>query len=514
MSSQPEIPVPQNPSEIAESDINAVWINVETQGEVTTIKIEHHQDDGSIKKEEIQVKKEGQLLKLVRKQESDEITFDLTNPAIVNCMVQGIHLDFKQNGELCLSGEYPGVLLVEYPGGKVTINKEQKLKVYQNFFIKGANLFENAGSLEVGKDCLCLLSSIKNMGQITIKEGWQVFVLQTFENSASGKMVMQQADIMSPTRITNHGQITCVLKFNGATCDFINHAGEVLVGGDTTLKSLTDKSETEPAINGTFTETERILQDAHGVQIQKGDGRIFLLNQSSCWCDPKGNPNPDYYSESFRSGCIGCKRIVTSEQKFTRREGKKSLFIVHGCLHLKQPSQIICGYVSASGFEGNMSLKGFATFKQIATFTFRCTDQQYFEGNFFGGGGRTVYSDSFVQSGTQTVLNELVPSVMEVVGNVTGKIETYINGKADKAQPGVVKVTGKALDKWKEKLNAASTEADIFPMMVNPEEYERDLKKLMEDPVFARMVYVQQQRRGRSQASSELPSRQASPGAQ
>ena len=242
----------------------SVQVNTETKGEITTIKMSYHRDDGSTENEEIQLRKETDHWGLVGKKLLDEANFDLSNPTDARCRVDGLELRLKPNGELYLSGEYVGDLMLDH-SGKVVIAKEQSCKVADSFFLNRAIVFENAGALEVGKNWLCLLSAIKNSGAITVKQGWQVMALQTFENVASAKFTMLRADILSPaTRVTNQGQIDCLLDFNGEPCDFINHAGEMHIGGNCTLKSLVNKSETEPAINGSFVETERILTDPNG----------------------------------------------------------------------------------------------------------------------------------------------------------------------------------------------------------------------------------------------------------
>ena len=483
-----------------------VQVNTETKGEITTIKIDYHRDDDSKENERIQLRKAADHWSLVSEQLLDKAHFDLSDPTEAHCLVDGLELKLRANGELYLSGEYSWDLLVEHPG-KVIISPGQSFKVEHNFFLNKAIAFENSGSLEVGKNWLCLLTGITNNGDIVVKQGWQVLALQTLENTAPAKFTMLRADILSPaTKVTNQGQMDCLMDFNGEPCDFINHAGEMHVGGNCTLKSLVNESETEPAINGSFVETERILTDPNGNKIQSGDGRYFLLNYTGgFWHDPKGSNTPGNYGGGFRASCLGCKRIITCTQNFTKKEGKGASLNIQGQLLLKQPSQVVCSSVYVSELTGNVALKGYATNKQIVTYVLKNREAPYFRGNFFGGGGRTCYGDGFINTGTQNAIHELIPAHLEVLGTVTGKVETFINGKADAAQPGVVKATEAALDKIAES-------AEIFPMLADPEGYEADLKELKANPGFATMVRLQEMRRARSEVASVIPSRQSSPG--
>ena len=155
------------------------------------------------------------------------------------------------------------------------------------------------------------------------------------------------------------------------------------------------------------------------------------------------------YGWGFRDSCLGLKRIITCAQKFTKREGKYPLLNIHGCLQLKQPSQNICSSICVSDFVGNITLKGYATNKQIAIYTLKLLHADWLSAR----GGRYHYFDGFVHTGTQNVLSELIPAHLEVLGTVTEKVETYINGKADLAQPGVVKATEAALAQHKATLN-------------------------------------------------------------
>ncbi len=489
----------------------SVQFTTDTRGTETKIVVNYNGDDGVASSEEIVLKKAGNAWTLGRKNMKDDAHFDLVQPTLAKFVIDGIELKLKPTLDLCIQGTYDGNLCIDHPN-KVIIEKNQTLNVTENFFLNKAILFENVGTLKVDRDWLCLLTSIKNSGTMTVKRGWQVMALQTLENVASGKITILRADILSPgTKITNKGQINCILDFNGEPCDFINHAGEVRIGGNATLKSLVNKSETEPVVGG-FVEKEKILTDARGNRIQSSDRRYFLLTYGGeLKFDPKDSCSPSYYAWGFRDSCLGCKRIITNIQNFTRKEGKSALFIVHDRLVLKQPSQTVGSFMYASNLDGTISLKGYATNKQVITYVLNCVHTSYFKGNFFGGGGRTVYWDGFVHSGTQTSLNELISSKLEVLGTVKGKVETFVNGKADKAQPGVMKAVAATFEQYQQKLDEIAQGADICSVLFNLEEYTAELQELKANPVFATMVQLQERRKPRSEASSTLPSRQGSP---
>lgn len=489
----------------------SVQINTETKGEITTIKVDYHRDDGLAENEEIQLKKVADRWELANKHLLDDTNFDLNDPTNARCLIDGLELKLKPNGELYLSGAYVGDLVVEHPG-KVVVAKEQSFKVSENFFLNKASLFQNDGLVEVGKNWLCLLTSVKNSGTITAKQGWQVMALQTFENTTSGKFVLLRADILSPaTQITNRGQISCILDFNGKPCEFINHAGEVRVGGNATLKSLVNKSETEPVTGGSK-EIKRVIQDSSGNVVT--DRRAsFLLNCGGLHYDCKDWSTPGY--PGIRGSCLGCKRIVTQAQNFTRRQGVVSNFYIVGSLVLNQNTQVVCSNIFVGKdlmIKTVVQLKGFAALQKNVTFVLKNVQQNYCGGNFFGGGSRTIYDDAFVQQGAQDSIYDLIPARLEVLGTVTGKVETFINNKADAAQPGLVKTTEAALAQHEEKLQTIATEADIFPALADPAGYEAELMELKTNPAFATMVRLQEIRKAKSEMASEAPSRQESPG--
>lgn len=112
-----------------------VQVNTETKGEITTIKIDYHRDDDSKENERIQLRKAADHWSLVSEQLLDKAHFDLSDPTEAHCLVDGLELKLRANGELYLSGEYSGDLLVEHPG-KVIISPGQSFKVEHNFFLK------------------------------------------------------------------------------------------------------------------------------------------------------------------------------------------------------------------------------------------------------------------------------------------------------------------------------------------------------------------------------------------
>ena len=87
----------------------------------------------------------------------------------------------------------------------------------------------------------------------------------------------------------------------------------------------------------------------------------------------------------------------------------------------------------------------------------------------------------------------------------------FINGKADSAQPGVVKATETVLAQHEAALDKIAEGADIFPMLADPESYEAELKEMKDNPMFATMVRLQEMRKARSETASAVPSRRGSP---
>ena len=74
-----------------------------------------------------------------------------------------------------------------------------------------------------------------------------------------------------------------------------------------------------------------------------------------------------------------------------------------------------------------------------------------------------------------------------------------------------VKATEAALAQHKAALDKIAESSEIFPILADPEGYETELKELKANPGFATMVRLQEMRRARSEATSEMPSRSGSP---
>ena len=489
----------------------SVQITTETSGVATIIKIDYLRDDDTLDKEVIQLKKEADHWAIDSKMLLNDSHFNLADPTCARCSVDGMELILRPNGDLFLSGEYAGDLQLNHDG-KVIVAKDQSFGVKQNFFLNKAILFENLGAMEVGKTWLCLISGARNSGTLVVKQGWQVMALQNFTNAASGKFTMLRADIISPgTKLTNQGQINCLLDFDGAPCEFTNHAGEVRVGGKATLRVLVNKSEKVPVLGG-FREVKRELKDPAGHLIQRGDWRLVFLTTDTAYFDPRKtwNIRPNGYGWGNRDSSLGCVRVITQEQSFTSREGKRASFIVQGSLTVTAPSQCICSHVWAGEFHGDMVNKGYVTMRNLISKKFQNTKKYWYGGPFWGGGGRHVHWDGFVDAGTVTQpTDDRIVSTLEVLGVVTGKVEGFVNNAVDPAQI-VVKSTEAVMAQHKATLDAMAAETDIIALF-DKEVYEAELQELRANPGAATAVRLQEMRRLKSRSVSDMPSRQGSP---
>lgn len=152
-----------------------------------------------------------------------------------------------------------------------------------------------------------------------------------------------------------------------------------------------------------------------------------------------------------------------------------------------------------------LNLYGYACNMREVESVWTCTSMR-------GWHGRGYFCDSFVDKSSVLKIKKLHPAHVEVVGSVVGAVETFINSKVDAAQPGVVKGLEEALMQHQEKLQVIAEEADILPILADPESYEADLAELKTNPGFATMVRLQEMRRARSEVASVVPSRQSSPG--
>ena len=488
-----------------------VQITSKTSGTITTVTVHFA---GSENTEAIKVQKVGTNWQVAEVVPGDYRTkVDITRPEEgIRFSIDGLNLNLTSGG-FYLAGNWDGSLYFEHEGA-CKIAKGSRLEVTESLFLNKSILFENEGELRIGQDWTCLLTAIQNKGTIVVGQGWQVMALQKFTNEVNGNFAMQRADLVSPaTEVNNRGNIACVLDWKGEPCTFNNIAGgQVQVGGNCTLKALNNKSEFEPQI-GAFKESKRVLQDTSGNLVT--DNRSFLLNwNGELQFDPKGTRNPSGYEWGFRDRCLNCKRVITNIQSFTQRQGRPSNFCVLGSLGLNQSSQVICSHLfigNALRVQSTINIKAYATHQQIMSYVLN-TRSAYFKGNVFGGGGRTVYWDSFVHANTQTSIHEKIPSTLELLGTSTGKIETFINGKADTTQAVVIKATEAKYEQHKNALEGLAAEKGIpLMLLVDEAEYEENLQAMKENPVFQTMVRQQELRQARSAAPSGAPSRSLTP---
>lgn len=478
----------------------SVQFATNTTGTTTTVVINHNEDYGSVKSEEVVLNKAGSNWTLMRKNLQDDAHFSLAQPTLAKFVIDGLTLQLTPTLDLSLSGAYDGYMCIDHPN-KVLIAKGQTLTVSENFFLNKAILFENQGTLTVDKNWLCLLTAVKNSGMITVKQGWQVMSLQTFENTASGKFTMQQTDILSlGTKITNMGQMNCILDFNGEPCDFTNHAGEVRVGGNATLKSLVNKSETEPAVGG-FVEVKKEFFDNQGELLTQVPAT--LKNYTGKFRDNSQSSNV----------WVGYRRMQHLQQNFTSKEGKHSSLLIGGDCILIGQSTLRYSNIFVGGkvqIKNTLTLYGVQILKKTIEAAFYHQD---IRGCRHGFRGHPHYHDYWFGDIAENISSlELIPSTLEVLGTVTGKVETFVNGKADSAQPGVVKATETALMQHKSKLEQIAQDADILPMLADPEVYAAELQELKTNPVFATMIRLQEKRKLVSATNSTMPSRMGSPG--
>jgi len=470
-----------------------VQITSKTSRNITTLTVNFA---GSENTEAINIQKVGANWQLAEAVPGDYRTkVNATRPGEgVQFSIDGLNLNLTSSG-FYLAGDWDGSLYFEHEG-PCKIAKGSHLGVTESFFLNKSILFENEGELRIGQDWTCLLTAIQNKGGIVVGQGWQVMALQKFTNEVSGNFAMQRADIVSPaTEVNNQGKIACVLDWKGEPCTFNNIAGgRVQIGGNCTLKALNNKSEFEPQV-GSFKENKRVLQDASGNLVT--DNRSFLLNwNGGLTFDPKGTRNPSGYGWDFRDHCLNCKMVITNIQNFTQRQGKPSDFCVLGSLALNQNSQVVCSSLfigNALSVQNTMNIKAYATDQQIMTYVLKNVKSAYFRGNMFGGGGRTVYWDSFVHTNTQTSIHERILSTLELLGTSTGKIETFINGKEDTTQPVVIKATEAKYEQHKNALESLAAERGIPLMLqVDEEVYESNLQALKVNPNFMTMVKQQE----------------------
>ncbi len=479
-----------------------VQITSKTSGTITTVTVHFA---GSENTEAIKVQKVGTNWQVAEAVSGDYRTqVDITRPEKgVRFSIDGLNLNLTSGG-FYLAGNWDGSLYFEHEG-PCKIAKGSRLEVTESLFLNKSILFENEGELRIGQDWTCLLTAIQNKGTIVVGQGWQVMALQKFTNEVNGNFAMQRADIVSPaTEVNNRGNIACVLDWKGEPCTFNNIAGgQVQIGGNCTLKALNNKSEFEPQIAQEFKEVKREFFDAKGnllIQIPavlKGYSGKFRDNSQSS------------------NAWIGCKRMLHFQQSFKdiNREGKRSAFYVnHDCILIEQSSlrhsDIFIG--------GKIEIK--STLTIYSTQSFQKTIESAFyhqdiRGCRHGLRGHPHYHDYwFADIKTNMSPFEFIIAHLEVFGVITGKIETFINGKADTTQAVVIKATEAKYEQHKNALEGLAAEKGIpLMLLVDEAEYEKNLQAMKENPVFQTMVRQQELRQARSAAPSGAPSRSLTP---
>ena len=484
-----------------------VQVTSTTSGSVTTLTVHFA---GSENTEAIKVQKVGTNWQVAEAIPGDYRTqVDITRPEEgIRFSIDGLNLNLTSGG-FYLAGNWDGSLYFEHEG-PCKIAKGSRLEVTESLFLNKSILFENEGELRIGQDWTCLLTAIQNKGTIVVGQGWQVMALQKFTNEASGNFAMQRADIVSPaTEVNNRGNIACVLDWKGEPCTFNNIAGgQVQIGGNCTLKALNNKSEFEPIIS----EFKQMKQEVF-------DTENKLVDLSNVGGHP-GQWLTKYYlklgytSQECRSDCggqhfIGYKRVTVSEQTITRNCGKKSVFGVMGDLklmaetHVNACSEIFCG--SNLNVVGVFKLQSSAPYRKTKIDEWEKTSSRRWH-------RREYFTDAFVQKNLINDLIDPIPSTLELLGTSTGKIETFINGKADTTQAVVIKATEAKYEQHKNALEGLAAEKGIpLMLLVDEAEYEKNLQAMKENPVFQTMVRQQELRQARSAAPSGAPSRSLTP---
>lgn len=461
----------------------SVQINTETKGEITTIKIGYHRDDGSKENEEIQLRKETDHWGFVSKSLLDEANFDLSNPTDARCLVDGLELKLRPNGEFYLSGEYAGDLMVDHPG-KVIIAKEQSCKVTGTFALGRSILFENVGSLEIGTDWHCALVSVKNSGTIIVKRCWQVAILQRFENVPSGQFTMLRTDILSASKITNQGQMNCLLDFNGESCDFINHAGEVQIGGNCTLKSLVNKSETDPSVGPL-----KIVPELCKWQLFGAPGyspAVKLTGEEveiRCrWIVMEKIIPIEKFTGYFESGWPremperSWKEIVYENIVETVGDVSWGMFFVSKTMNGTAIENSFSNlYIGGDLNVEKLVVRSAKAIRKKEHWKEKITLTDWGSGNWLNPSDPSRRHAFVKIPNYYTVTEEIikfVPSVIQVGGAIKGEIQSFMNGEADPTQFGIEKATEGSLEQYQQKLQAIATEVGISEMLLDSEFHE------------------------------------------
>lgn len=290
-------------------------IKVENKAEAISIQIENEMEGV---KDTVTLQKEGNQLAPTPGEVYAAVSIDGSNQQRIKIQYLDPLLELVPNGDLLLSGEYQKALMLSY-NGSAKVEKGKTLTLKSACLLQGLSQFENAGTMHLVSDLTTIITAFSNQGELHIERGWQDTALKRFENGATGKIVLQRADIMSPSvSFSNKGIIACVADWNGAGCSIDNVEGaQFNVGGNCTLKQLSNYSQMEPQL--------------------KNGGK--LEHVSTIYRDINGQTMPSIDESSERRagtqhGHVNCKRIITQSQTFTRREGARSQVYVGKTLNL------------------------------------------------------------------------------------------------------------------------------------------------------------------------------------
>lgn len=437
-------------------------------------------------------------------QEGNAVTFPV--PTKAQLSIDNLSFVLSTNGDLALSGV--GDRLQLGYGGKCLVERGGMLQL-ESFFLHQASTFENAGTIIIHQDWLCLVSTIKNAGTITIQQGWQVAALKTFTNTNEGKFFVQRVDMFSPaTTFTNNGNIACILDWNAKSCVFNNIGGSVQIGGNCTLQTLNNNSEQEPA-PGEFRETQREFFTDKGAPLNVANAGGNVHQTLTLYDLVQGRSPYERRSDRGNGQCyLNYRRIIHEVLQCNLRTGQVANFVVQGnCVCKNGECKYSKIFIGHDFIAQNYRMVGIVIYEKTTLALWKLVQgpRRWHRRDYF--------IDAFVnQQSTLTPMPGGIKASLEILGTVTGKVETFANGKPDTNQPGAIHAMQDSLDAYQQALVESADKQGIpLEMVVDQEEYEAGIEAMKTNPSFAEMVRIQVERSKRSAMVSSAPSRPATP---
>ncbi|KAH7816018.1 uncharacterized protein MONOS_8772 [Monocercomonoides exilis] len=341
----------------------------------------------------------------------------------IKLVYKRLNVDVLSDGTLSLNGSLSESFVLSYSGNAV-IETGKALKLCKDSMLHGLRTLTNNGELKIEGNLATTVANFINNGKITIGGGWQDFFMQTLQNNETATIRTKRADFLSETLIiANKGIIGCVDKWNTTAILTNCDGGRVYVGNDCTLKTLLNKSQFTPVASDYATTVT--YQNAANQVVNVPAHYPDTHQTASYYQIIMGYTEREVRSDRG-SGFFyhGFKRKTIKQQTFTKREGRRSLFVACGNLSLTTDlSTCICSDIFVGGnlnLSARLQCNSFSVERIEVLSNWTCTSNR-------GWHGRLYRNYKFIDTPRRQEQYDSINATLVVVGDVKGIAEKQVN---------------------------------------------------------------------------------------